>query len=197
MPNLTCSIPTCQSPVKARGWCKFHYQHWTRYGDAEYETNPRFSTPQDSFAARTKPQGDCLIWTGATFSAGYGKITSGPNETTSSHRWAYEQAYGPIPDGMKIDHRCHQTLCCNVNHLRLATQKQNGEHRVSTNRNNKTSDERGVSYDKATGKWAAKVMHNRKNYWGGRHATKELAAKAAADLRNQLYTHNDADRTAT
>jgi len=27
-----CSIEGCDSPVKARGWCKVHYGHWQRHG---------------------------------------------------------------------------------------------------------------------------------------------------------------------
>lgn len=25
----------------------------------------------------------------------------------AAHRWAYEQTFGPIPEGMDIDHKCH------------------------------------------------------------------------------------------
>lgn len=28
-----CSIKACNQPVKARGWCRTHYQHWWKYGD--------------------------------------------------------------------------------------------------------------------------------------------------------------------
>ncbi|TQJ60508.1 AP2 domain-containing protein [Arthrobacter sp. SLBN-83] len=196
MPKLSCAIPTCQSPAKARGWCAMHYQKWSRYGDPEHPTNPRYSTPEESFAARTKRQGDCLIWTGAKYGDGYGKITVRSTEAMSVHRWAYEKAHGPIPEGMKVDHTCHNPLCCNAEHLRLATQKQNGENRAGTNRNNKSSKTLGVSFDKQTGRWSASVMHNRKMYWGGRHDTEAQAAKAVAALRNSLFTHNDADRTA-
>jgi hypothetical protein len=41
----------------------------------------------------------CWIWTKATFGNGYGHIrTGGPSghKDHSAHRWAYEQAYGPI-----------------------------------------------------------------------------------------------------
>lgn len=196
MPKLSCAIPTCQSPAKARGWCAMHYQKWSRYGDPEHRTNPRYFTPEESFAARTKRQGDCLIWTGCTYGDGYGKISSGPNQSMPVHRWAYEKAHGPIPESMKVDHRCHTPLCCNPEHLRAVTQKQNGENRAGTNQNNKSSKTLGVSYDPRTGRWAVKVMHNGKHHWGGRHDTEEQAANAVAALRNQLFTHNDSDRAA-
>lgn len=34
-------------------------------------------------------------------------------------RLTYEMAYGPIPDGMIVRHRCGNMSCCNVSHLYL------------------------------------------------------------------------------
>ena len=31
--KATCAIDGCERPVKARGWCKAHYQHWHLYGE--------------------------------------------------------------------------------------------------------------------------------------------------------------------
>lgn len=31
----TCSIETCDSPVRSRGWCRSHYEKWRRHGDPE------------------------------------------------------------------------------------------------------------------------------------------------------------------
>jgi hypothetical protein len=33
MPERTCSIEGCESPVNAKGWCKKHYARWQRTGD--------------------------------------------------------------------------------------------------------------------------------------------------------------------
>lgn len=33
MPERTCSIEGCDSPVSVRGWCKKHYARWQRTGD--------------------------------------------------------------------------------------------------------------------------------------------------------------------
>jgi hypothetical protein len=30
-----CSVPDCQNPAHARGWCRKHYARWRRYGDPE------------------------------------------------------------------------------------------------------------------------------------------------------------------
>ena len=152
-------------------------------------TKRRFKTAAESFAYRTHPDGDCLIWDGSTDRHGYGQISNGRGGSTAAHRWAYENANGPIPEGMLVDHICHRPLCVNAEHLRLATQKQNGENRKGANKNNQSSGMLGVTFDKRTGRWAVKVTHNRGSYWGGRHDTKEQAAAAAHQLRASLFTH--------
>ena len=57
-----------------------------------------------------------------------------------AHRYAWEQENGPIPDGMRLDHRYHcPPLCCEVDHLRLATMRQNNHHRRGANRDNRST----------------------------------------------------------
>lgn len=41
------------------------------------------------------------------------------------HRYAYEQANGPIPKGKVIMHLCDNTRCINPAHLKAGTHKQN------------------------------------------------------------------------
>jgi predicted DNA-binding protein (UPF0251 family) len=54
-----------------------------------------------------------------------------------AHRVAWELAYGPIPEGMCVLHRCDRTTCVRPEHLFLGTQQDNiadmnakGRHRV-------------------------------------------------------------------
>jgi hypothetical protein len=42
-----------------------------------------------------------------------------------AHRAAYEEAYGPIPDGLVIDHLCRVRWCCNPEHLEAVTNREN------------------------------------------------------------------------
>lgn len=192
-PKRTCTIPGCGADAKYTKWCSKHYERWLKHGDP-LGGRARYNSPEESFAARTERQGDCLIWLGAVDRSGYGIIaTRGHHQP--AHRWSYEKHVGPIGQDMRIDHMCHTPACVEPTHLRQVTQKQNGENRKSANKNNGTSSYQGVSYCKRTGKWAVKVMHNRKTHWGGRHETEEQAAQVAAALRNQLFTHNDLDRT--
>lgn len=42
-----------------------------------------------------------------------------------AHRYYYEQAKGPIPDGLEIDHLCRNRACVNPDHLEAVTRSVN------------------------------------------------------------------------
>lgn len=68
---------------------------------------------------------DCIIWTGARLKPdSYGSRTV-KGRRWLAHRYAYFSSNGPIPSGMMVCHRCNDKGCVNVDHLYLATQKQN------------------------------------------------------------------------
>lgn len=102
-----------------------------------------------------------------------------------AHKHAYEQAYGSVPDGMVIDHRCHNRQCVNVEHLHAVTVKQNAENRAGANRNSATGI-RGVS--RAGRKWRAQVGHHGRRYTSY-HATVEEASRAVAERRAHLFSN--------
>jgi hypothetical protein len=41
------------------------------------------------------------------------------------HRWSWEDANGPIPEGMTLHHACFVRLCVNPAHLELMTHTDN------------------------------------------------------------------------
>ncbi|MDF1895095.1 HNH endonuclease [Rahnella contaminans] len=152
-----------------------------------------------------KSEEECWYWTAAAVRGGSGqrKLTygvigaqrnaSGNVKILLAHRISWEMHNGPIPAGKYIDHICHNTLCVNPNHLRLATPKQNTENQCVVD-SRSTSGYRGVSWSKQRNKWRAYFNHYGKQYHAGFHETAELAAEAARHARNKVFTHNDADR---
>ena len=135
----------------------------------------------------------CWLWTGGK-SAGYGRMRTVGRKMESAHRVSYAMHAGPIPVGLVIDHICRRTLCVNPQHLRAVTNKQNNEHLAQESSIGR-SGVRGVFWHEKLQKWVAQVRHNGKTNIGGYFATVEEAAASVVHLRNELYTHNDLDRT--
>ena len=194
-PVKQCSIEDCDSQTVSYGWCRVHYLRWRKYGDPQVYHWQHYDNPEQSFADNTEPQGDCLIWVGAISSSGYGVI-SGGGTRESAHRWAYEQANGPIPTGQTIDHTCGVRACVDPAHLRVATYKQNNENWITPLQRNNTSGARNVLWEKRSQRWVVRVMHNRRSHHGGTYESLADAEASAQALRNRLHTYNDRDRVA-
>lgn len=145
----------------------------------------------DRFWSKVERTDSCWLWTASVGGHGYGQIKIAGRIRTA-HRVAYKLAKGAIPDGYLIDHTCMNKRCVNPEHLRLATAKQNAEHRSA--RGTGRSGVRGVVWDKARGAWCARVTHNYRTINVGRFASVDDAAAAAAAARLVLFTHNNADR---
>lgn len=63
------------------------------------------------------PKAPCWQWTGAKTRGGYGKIsagseTDGTKRMALAHRVAYEHFIGPVPEGLELDHVCHNGTGC-------------------------------------------------------------------------------------
>jgi hypothetical protein len=59
-------------------------------------------------------RGDCLIWTGAKNTDGYGVFRREGDRAGSlvlAHRFYYELTRGPIPAGLELDHTCNTRDC--------------------------------------------------------------------------------------
>lgn len=78
------------------------------------------------FAAKTRREGECVVWTGARSSDGYGLFWA-DGTMVLAHRWAYEQARGPIPARLVLDHipTCRNRPCVRVTHLEPVTSAEN------------------------------------------------------------------------
>lgn len=82
--------------------------------------------PEDRFwrNVTAEPNSGCYLWMGGLDSNGYAPFTA-KGIRTRAHRFAYELAKGPIPEGMHVLHSCDVPACVNAKHLRLGTHQDN------------------------------------------------------------------------
>lgn len=76
----------------------------------------------------------CWLWTGATKGRGYGHF-SRRGRWFAAHRVSFELAFGPIPTGLRVLHRCDVPACVRPDHLFTGTGKDNYQDMVSKGRN--------------------------------------------------------------
>jgi len=94
----------------------------------------------DRFWEKVDKSGDCWLWTGARRKDGYAVIGEGGHggQNLLVHRVGWESEYGPVPEGLQIDHRCHNDdlacpggftcphrACVRPSHLEAVTQQVN------------------------------------------------------------------------
>jgi hypothetical protein len=65
--------------------------------------------------------------------SGYGRITVNKRQMLA-HRAAWEFAFGEIPTGMLVRHKCDNPSCCNPFHLELGTDQDNYNDMVERGR---------------------------------------------------------------
>lgn len=115
--------PLCPSPLPA----------WP-LGDG----SERQITPADiaRFEAKVTVAGECWVWTASLTTDGYGGFEFCGK--VRAHRFAYFVARGPVPDGLVLDHQCHNRdesclggesclhrRCVNPAHLEFTTAREN------------------------------------------------------------------------
>lgn len=117
-----CDIEGCLAPHAGKGLCARHYARLKRHGDPLVETvivgdtMRRFWSKVDSNGPIPKGSPEleaCAMWLGTlrspqSRSPGYGMFVHN-RRTVLAHRLAYELERGPIPEGMTLDHMCHNT----------------------------------------------------------------------------------------
>lgn len=95
----------------------------------------------------------CWLFEGAKSHDGYGKLNRGGQSEglVYAHVLAWEQAVGPIPEGMVLNHLCRVRHCVNPDHLEVTTVRGNLMHPDSLHpaavNSRKTHCPKGHPYD--------------------------------------------------
>lgn len=144
-PPARCAVEGCERPARTQGWCRMHYQRWVRNGDVGTAAGRSRSSDfwshvdKDGPVPQHRPElGPCWLWTGASDIKGYGRLRRRNGRGYhKAHRLAYEALVGPIPEGLVLDHVCHNgsgcaggdgcphRACVNPAHLEPVTQRTN------------------------------------------------------------------------
>lgn len=100
----------------------------------------------------------CIVWTGTRVRSGYGLYRG-----RRAHRVAYELAYGPIPPGLEVMHRCDNRPCVRPEHLWAGTHADNMRDKVAKGRAGKGRKARPGASDE---EWSARQWRKRSRIHG-------------------------------
>ncbi len=89
--------------------------------------------PEGNFWSKVSKTSDCWLWMGSKRKSGYGHFRY-MGRLQSAHRVAWQLAFGPIPAGMNVLHRCDNPSCVRPDHLFLGTQADNMADKMAKKR---------------------------------------------------------------
>lgn len=136
-----CSIPNCDRPTRARGWCNGHWIRWSRYGDplAGQQNRDAASRYLHEIVLPHKDADECLLWPYSKTSDGYGRI--GVNgKRVASHRLVCRMVHGEPPTKKhEVAHSCGKGHlgCVNPQHLSWKTRAENFADKLTHDTHNR------------------------------------------------------------
>jgi hypothetical protein len=74
------------------------------------------------------PVTSCWEWQRTKTKGGYGRINVN-GHSMPAHRFYFESTNGPVPEGLEMDHLCHNPGCVNPDHLEAVTKSVNALRR--------------------------------------------------------------------
>ncbi len=92
----------------------------------KFMTKVRLALDRFLELVEVQPNG-CWEWKGSLTTEGYGQFGD-EFRVYASHRWAYENYIGPIPEGLVLDHTCHKRETCDGGNTCVHRRCVNPEH---------------------------------------------------------------------
>lgn len=94
----------------------------------------KLSDPVARFWSQVQKTDTCWLWQGGKLGRTYAKLWVTPERRMFVHRYSYELAYGPIPAGLHVCHRCDTPACVRPDHLFLGSDRDNAQDREQKGR---------------------------------------------------------------
>jgi len=89
----------------------------------------------ERFWPKVKKTKGCWLWEGTKNNMGYGMFMRVSPKKELAHRVSWALAYGSIPPGKNILHKCDNPACVRPDHLFIGTKKDNTQDMVKKGRN--------------------------------------------------------------
>src|SRR6185369_9168336 len=118
-----CDIEGCGNKHLANGLCSSHYQRLYKHERLHLIVRHDLTTVERLQEKITINENGCWIYTGRLTPKGYVHVRHSEEQGKMrfGHVIVWEEAYGPVPEGLELDHTCKNRACLNPDHLEPVT----------------------------------------------------------------------------